>query len=204
MKNLSIQLESKPKHWCREELCIFAEQAVLALFPIEPECQVPTSQPRLSVWLSYVLLRTELPDAHLFYALHLLRRLSISYAPASSSIGDYPPLFHHQLLLASLVLSGAYACDTAFTLASWKKASMEIWSVGEIEELQFEMFRVLEFKLREEGEDLDAVVRGYEMEWKATLTVHLGSSIAKSWTPVMLQRDNPERFATTLQALDVF
>ncbi|KAH8926268.1 hypothetical protein BT69DRAFT_1348165 [Atractiella rhizophila] len=136
-----------------------------ALFPI-PACYVPTqvTPPRISTWMSHLLYRTSIPNSYVFFAIHLLLRLSRSH---HAKQGGPPPLFHHRLLLSALILSTSYLKDNSFSSRSWREASMSFWTIPQIDGMQLELLQALNWRLRLEGEDLGRLLEKYEVEWES-------------------------------------
>ncbi|KAH8915905.1 hypothetical protein BT69DRAFT_833573 [Atractiella rhizophila] len=154
------------KYFGRKDICLFAEKSVTCLFPLEGQSSKATD-PSVAEWYAYLLYRTAIPNSYVFLALHLLRRISLAYVLDPSS--PTPPNFYHSLLLSATILSSKYMMDDCFSNGSFHIASKRMFSVKEINNMEMSLLASLNWRIREEDEDLGLVLGTYEQEWAEKL-----------------------------------
>jgi len=137
----------------REDISLLVERIFLNLFGTSDKSQKGGGG-SLAEFVAYVLYRTDIPDSIVFHSLHLLRRLT----PSPS---DSKPL----LLLSSFILATKYAMDDAYSNKSWSIAAKGLFTVKEINTMEFDLLSRLGGLLRDPGEDLGGRLEWYQMEW---------------------------------------
>ncbi|KAH8927129.1 hypothetical protein BT69DRAFT_1347491 [Atractiella rhizophila] len=155
------------KYSSHRDLAVLFADTLVKLFGAVTRSSEPIKKHCLKTWIAYVLYRTDVPNPTVFHAIHLVKRLSRSFETSPNA--NVPPFFHERIFLSSLVLASAYSLDNSYANSSWSIASKGIFSVGEIDEMEMELFRCLSFSLRQEGEDLDSILRAEEKAWSQGL-----------------------------------
>ncbi|KAH8917074.1 hypothetical protein BT69DRAFT_1269435 [Atractiella rhizophila] len=150
------------------DITAYASALVVSLFP--KRLSLPGRRPGpppLPQFYAYALYRTDLPTFTVLFACHLLRRLA-RYWRTDEKI-PAPADFHHRLLLTATIMSCNYLHDEAYSLKSWSIASQGMLTLRELRDMQLSMFANLDWKLRDEGEELEEILDVEEGRWKRML-----------------------------------
>jgi len=151
------------KYHGRRDICICVSLTVTNLFPIEASPIASSSKskiPDLGEWLAYFLYRTGLPDQTVLHSLHLLRRIQHCFKFEPSMVDG---LVHHKLVFSTLVLACQFWMDDCYSNKSFGIASKGLFSLKEVNMMEMEMLRCLEWQIGEEG--LLEIIESYEIEF---------------------------------------
>jgi len=153
----------------RGEISLLAAKTVVSLFGPQRKnfSKVTHEEMEVAEFVAYILYRTALPDPTIYHSLHLLRRLSQEFDAEPSSI---TPFFYHKLVFSALVLATKYHMDDAYANSSWAIASQGLFSLKEINQMEFSMLSSLDWVLRLPGEDLETISQPWEMGKKIKKT----------------------------------
>jgi len=152
------------KYHGRRDICILVESMTNHIFPV-PTSVASSSKspapPKMSGWLAYIFYRTALPNQTIFHAIHLLRRIAatLDFDPSISR----SPLVQHRLVFTALVLATKYWMDDSYSNKSFSVASRGLFTLKEVNEMEFELLEGLNWKIGEEG--LVEILEGYEIEF---------------------------------------
>ncbi|KAG8724152.1 hypothetical protein FRC11_002194, partial [Ceratobasidium sp. 423] len=116
-----------------------------------------TRTPSLVYFIAYALYLARLPSSVVFYALHLLLCLHIRFPTVQASSG-------HQLFLAAFIIASKLTCDSGYTLKSWYYIAQRIFTLHDIDQMEHEMCRDLDWRFRINPKDLTAfelIVHGH-------------------------------------------
>ncbi|KAI0055129.1 cyclin-like protein, partial [Artomyces pyxidatus] len=120
----------------------------------QPVAPTATPIPRLDHFIAYVLHRTRLHPSVTFAALYLLQRLKTRFPNAKGTSG-------RRLFISAFMIASKVICDDTFSNKSWCIVSQGIFPLREINQMEREMCRYLEWQLT-----LDPVTLG---EFEATV-----------------------------------
>jgi len=172
---------SADKFYGRRELALLCAQTAFELFPVPPSYEessdyassssasLDADVPPVAEWVAYFLYRTALPNTTAFYAIHLLRRVSVSFSADESSGIPEPHLLHHRLLLAAFILATKCLMDDCYSNKSFAIASRNLFSVSEIDRMELGMLGALGWRLRDDDEDVVEIVGAMEADWEVRM-----------------------------------
>lgn len=91
-------------------------------------------------FIAYMLFRVKLPSLVTFTSLALLQRLKTRFPTASGFSG-------HRIFLSTFILASKMICDDSYSNSAWVEASQGIFPLREINQMEREMCRHLEWEL---------------------------------------------------------
>lgn len=128
-------------------------QYITHLFGISGDTLVPQNSssrpvPPLDRFIAYVFRRTRLDTPVIFAAMYLLRRLRERFPTAKNCSG-------HRMVIPSLMLSSKTICDDNYSNESWCNATERLFELRELNQMEREMCRYLEWQLNVDAKALE-------------------------------------------------
>ncbi|ORX96770.1 cyclin-like protein, partial [Basidiobolus meristosporus CBS 931.73] len=110
--------------------------------------------PRLSDFMLKVIRRTNTSHSTLLIALMYLIRLKQRHPGCKGTYGSA-----HRLLLASIIVASKYLYDDAYYNKTWALVSNGMFTIKEINQMEFELLYFLNFRLHINTEQWNNFVR---------------------------------------------